>query len=222
MSNSSDQCALNADGTLKPTAEIDFYFDKDDNVPMAGPTAATKGQIICSSLSLSVFMYWIFASGQMCRLNTGGHLTELLDAEQWDEHGQLTAPPKTRCCTKKKKGKRKTQAKASKYCWLLITYYILIIFVSKRKPLVAQHQIPMTVPSLLTMSQRLAWICRDQTMKLPTTRCVCNIYPLVFFILTSDNVIDCRYSCLEDCPQQCAEQAEAHYSRGDWQQRKHH
>ncbi len=54
MSNSSDQCALNANGTLKPTAEIDFYFDEDDNVPMAGPTVATKGQSTCSSLSLSL------------------------------------------------------------------------------------------------------------------------------------------------------------------------
>ncbi len=56
MSNSSDQCALNADGTLKPTAEIDFYFDEDNNVPMAGPTVATKGQSTCSSLSVCLYV----------------------------------------------------------------------------------------------------------------------------------------------------------------------
>ncbi|KAK0443717.1 uncharacterized protein EV420DRAFT_1649188 [Desarmillaria tabescens] len=96
MSNSSDQCALDTDGRLKPAAQIDFYFDKDDNVPMAGPTVATKGQSMCSSLSV---------------LNTSRRLKELLDAEKRDEHGQLTVPPKTCRRTKRKKGKRKTQAK---------------------------------------------------------------------------------------------------------------
>ncbi|SJK99091.1 uncharacterized protein ARMOST_02377 [Armillaria ostoyae] len=95
MSNSSDQCALDTDGRLKPAAQIDFYFDKDDDVPMAGPAVGTKGH------------------SRMRRSNTGGRLKELVDAEMRDEHGQLTAPPKTRRCTKRKKGKRKMQAKSN-------------------------------------------------------------------------------------------------------------
>ncbi|KAK0467671.1 hypothetical protein IW261DRAFT_1426420 [Armillaria novae-zelandiae] len=37
MSDPSDQCALDANGNLKPAANINFYFNKDDNVPMSGP-----------------------------------------------------------------------------------------------------------------------------------------------------------------------------------------
>ncbi len=40
MSDPSDQCAVDANGHLKPATKIDFYFDKDDDVPMSGPGAA--------------------------------------------------------------------------------------------------------------------------------------------------------------------------------------
>ncbi len=41
MSDSADQCALNANGKLKPAESINFYFDADDAAPMAGPDATT-------------------------------------------------------------------------------------------------------------------------------------------------------------------------------------
>ncbi len=40
MSNSSEQCALDANGKLKPAKSINFFFDKDDTVPITGPDAA--------------------------------------------------------------------------------------------------------------------------------------------------------------------------------------
>ncbi|KAF5372628.1 hypothetical protein D9758_005262 [Tetrapyrgos nigripes] len=43
---SSEQCAVNADGSLKDANEIDFYHDPDDAAPIAGPsmTKAVRGQ----------------------------------------------------------------------------------------------------------------------------------------------------------------------------------
>ncbi len=41
MPNSSDQCALDVKGKLKPAKSINFYFNKDDAAPMAGPDATT-------------------------------------------------------------------------------------------------------------------------------------------------------------------------------------
>ncbi len=34
MPDSSDQCALDANGKLKPAESINFYFNKDDAAPM--------------------------------------------------------------------------------------------------------------------------------------------------------------------------------------------
>ncbi|PBK59993.1 hypothetical protein ARMSODRAFT_982662 [Armillaria solidipes] len=85
MSDPSDQCAVDANGQLKPAAKIDFYFDKDDNVPMSGPSAAGQSH---------------------------GRMKKLLDAEMRDEDGQPVLPTNP-CRHRKKAKKNKKKSKCS-------------------------------------------------------------------------------------------------------------
>ncbi|KAK0435922.1 uncharacterized protein EV420DRAFT_1487803 [Desarmillaria tabescens] len=65
MSNSSEQCTLDVNRKLKPAKSINFFFDKDDTIPITGPDAAlskTKTQT-----------RWA---------NTGSQMKEFLDAEK--------------------------------------------------------------------------------------------------------------------------------------------
>ncbi len=55
MPDSSDQCALDANGKLKPAESINFYFNKDDAAPMAGPDATTCKS--CDALGITFAMF---------------------------------------------------------------------------------------------------------------------------------------------------------------------
>ena len=38
----SDQCALNADGSLKDASDIQWFYDKDDDQPLLAPAATAQ------------------------------------------------------------------------------------------------------------------------------------------------------------------------------------
>ncbi|KAK0436503.1 uncharacterized protein EV420DRAFT_1487493 [Desarmillaria tabescens] len=73
------QCALDADGNLKSPSKINFYHDVDDDVPMAGPEAASKPQ---ASEPL----------GRGQRTGKAGRMKDALEAEKLDEYGVSIKP----------------------------------------------------------------------------------------------------------------------------------
>jgi hypothetical protein len=94
-----DQCALNADGTLKDASEIEFFNDVDDTMPIAS-TSRTSGMHLFINLPVNS-EYWASCAG---RSRDKARMTEIIDAE-------LDTTDDTKAVRKRK---RKTKTKETK------------------------------------------------------------------------------------------------------------